>query len=221
MHLEDFAPRDRQTARGIFDLPRDKAVLLFVAASATNHRKGFSVLAEALASLAGRKDVVLCSLGTGQPKIAADIPHLHLGQVDNDRMLSMVYSAADIFVSCRLWRTIFPARALESLACGTPIVASEGRRDTGDAVRPGETGMLGAGGGRGRCERKGDRGVPGESGTARAGKMQTPFAGRWRWKNMTRRNRSASGISSCMKQMRAGTACPEAGSGDTALAEVM
>lgn len=140
LDLEDFAPRDRRAARETLGLPQDKRVLLFVAASATNQRKGFGCLAEALKGLGPRNDVVLCSLGSGRPKIDAPLQHVHLGAVEQDRLLSMIYSAADLFVVPSMEDNL-PCTALEALACGTPILGSH-IGGIPDMVRPGKTGWL-------------------------------------------------------------------------------
>ncbi|MFC2023766.1 glycosyl transferase family 1, partial [Chloroflexota bacterium] len=47
--VDDFAPRDRGFARKVLGIPQDAAVVLFVADSLENRRKGFPLLMEALA----------------------------------------------------------------------------------------------------------------------------------------------------------------------------
>ncbi len=68
------------------------------------------------------------------------MPNLNLGYISSDRLKSIAYSAADLF--------IFPTRAdnlplvlQESLACGTPIVSFK-IGGVPDIVRPGLTGYL-------------------------------------------------------------------------------
>jgi glycosyltransferase involved in cell wall biosynthesis len=139
LDTDDFAPRDKSFARDTLGVPRDKKVVLFVADSAAIRRKGFEQLAKALGALRGRSDLFLLSVGGGKPEVA-DLPQLHLGRISNDRYLSLIYSAADVFVIPSLQES-FGQTVTESLACGTPVVGF----DTGgipDMVRPGITGYL-------------------------------------------------------------------------------
>ena len=62
-----------------------------------------------------------------------------LGALDNDRFLSMVYSAADVFVICSSQDNL-PNTVLEALACGVPVVGV-GVGGIPDMVRSGETGI--------------------------------------------------------------------------------
>jgi glycosyltransferase involved in cell wall biosynthesis len=63
-----------------------------------------------------------------------------LGRVDNPRFLSIVYSAADVIV-CPSLDEAFGQVAMESVACGTPVVASS-VGGLPDIVQPGESGWL-------------------------------------------------------------------------------
>jgi glycosyltransferase involved in cell wall biosynthesis len=136
-----FYPRDRIQARAAFEIPQDALVLLFVADSVVrSERKGFELLSKVLSGLGGMAKLYLVSLGKGEPSLSVDIPHLHLGHISNDRLLSLVYSAADVYVIPSV-QDNFPNTVLESLACGTPIVGF-GVGGIPDMVRPGITGSL-------------------------------------------------------------------------------
>jgi glycosyltransferase involved in cell wall biosynthesis len=138
LDVDVFAPRDRAVAREVFGLPHDKPVLLFSADATGTYRKGFDLLTAALAKLTRSQPAILAALGHGSDSIG---PHVFgMGRVDNERMLSFAYSAADLFV--------LPTRAdnlpnvlLEAMACGTPV-ASFDIGGIPDVVRPGETGFL-------------------------------------------------------------------------------
>jgi glycosyltransferase involved in cell wall biosynthesis len=107
-------------------------------------RKGGDLLLKALSSLptALKAETVLLILGDGGTAIseAVGIDTLNLGYVNSDRLKSIAYSAADLF--------IFPTRAdnlplvlQESMACGTPMVSFK-VGGVPDLVRPGVTGYL-------------------------------------------------------------------------------
>ena len=123
LDVETFAPRDRLHARSVLGMPADAAVVLFVADIATSRLKGFAILAEALRGVSGSSSPFLLSVGGGTPALPAGMPHIHFGHVAGDRLLSVIYSAADVFVIPSL-QDAFPQTALEAIACGTPIIGS-------------------------------------------------------------------------------------------------
>ena len=135
-----FAPGDRASWRSRYDIPADARVLLFVAQSVDNQRKGFSHLLAALESLGSVENLWLVSVGKGEPEIPGDVRTRHLGEIRSDEEMSGVYGMADVFCVPSLQDNL-PATVLESLATGTPVA---GFRVGGipDMVRPGETGAL-------------------------------------------------------------------------------
>ncbi len=140
LDLNDFAPRNRASCREILGLPLDATVLLFVADGLDNERKGFALLVAAMATLPREVPVAILSVGHNKPDVEIEVPWIHVGSVANDRQLSVIYSAADIFVIPSLQDNL-PNTVLESMACGTPVLGF----DLGgipDMVRPGITGML-------------------------------------------------------------------------------
>jgi glycosyltransferase involved in cell wall biosynthesis len=140
LDVESFAPRDKMFARDLWSIPRDASVILFAAESTTNKRKGLSHLIDALKNIRGINKPFLLSVGSGKPPVDSSIPHLGLGRINDDRVLSAAYSAADVFVMPSLQES-FGQTVTESLACGTPVVgfASGG---IPDMVRPGVSGWL-------------------------------------------------------------------------------
>jgi glycosyltransferase involved in cell wall biosynthesis len=122
LSVEDFAPRPREGMRNLLGIPQGARVLLFVAEEISNRRKGFALLIEALSQCARQiPNLMLLSLGLSKPEIQLEIPWLHIGSVNNDRFLSMVYSAADLFAICSLQDNL-PNTVLEAMACGIPVV---------------------------------------------------------------------------------------------------
>lgn len=134
-----FSPLDRRASRELLGIPIEAEVALFVGQPVTRVTKGFALLADALGRI-NREDFMLVSVGQGSPPSAVGISHLHLGYVADDRLLPVIYSAADMFVIPSLQENC-PQTVLEAIACGLPVVGFA----TGgivDLVRPGTNGTL-------------------------------------------------------------------------------
>ena len=140
LDLAAFAPRNRAFARDALGIPKDAKVLIFAAHTVSERRKGFPLLVEALAGLRDDPDLFLLSVGGQAAVEQIAIPYRPLGYISNERLLSIVYSAADICVVPTL-QDAMPMTVIESLACGTPVIGFP----VGclpDIVRDGMTGRL-------------------------------------------------------------------------------
>jgi glycosyltransferase involved in cell wall biosynthesis len=111
-----------------------------VAASISYPVKGIALLVQALNGLGDLTDLLFILVGSGQPPVEVRIPSLHLGQIRDNRLLSLVYSAADIFVIPSLQEN-FAQVALEATACGIPVVGFA-VGGIPEIVRPDVTGLL-------------------------------------------------------------------------------
>lgn len=135
-----FRPRDRACARDVLEIPADAGVVLVVASPIARTEKGFALLAQALNAIARPSNVFLVSVGRGEPPGRVDVPHRHLGYVESEAFLSLVYSAADVVVLPSIQDT-FPQAGIEALACGVPLVGFA-VGGIPEIVRPGVTGTL-------------------------------------------------------------------------------
>jgi glycosyltransferase involved in cell wall biosynthesis len=142
---ELFRPIDKNVAREIIGVPQDKIVILFGCFGMNDTRKGGGQLADALLSvskLIEKQNVAILTFGSEKNIVGSDcnIPVYNLGEVNDERFMPIVYSAADIFVAPSLHDNL-PNTVLEAMACGVATVSSR----TGgipDAVTEGEEGLL-------------------------------------------------------------------------------
>jgi len=115
-----FKPRSKSESRKTLGLPDSKIIVLFVAHSLNNIRKGFAYLKKALEGL-NSSNVLLCSVGTNNIEFDGAIETIHLGEIKDEELMSKVYSAVDVFVISSLMDNL-PNTVLESLMCGTPVI---------------------------------------------------------------------------------------------------
>ena len=124
VNLDEFRPADRAAARAALDL--DGPTLLSV--GHLIERKGHALVIEALTELPGWRLLVV---GTGPEQAALQALALRLGVEDRVRLVGQVphaelpgyYAAADMLVLASEregWANVL----LESMACGTPVLAS-------------------------------------------------------------------------------------------------
>jgi glycosyltransferase involved in cell wall biosynthesis len=147
LNIEVFAPADKHQSRARHRLPPDKKLVLFVvAASRRVSHKGFDVFEAATRHLESSRntrneiELVLAGPAATAGSIPARLRRNVVGRIDDDSAMAALYTAADV--------TVVPSRqenlsqvALESLACGTPVVAFD---TTGlpDIIHHGKNGYL-------------------------------------------------------------------------------
>jgi glycosyltransferase involved in cell wall biosynthesis len=122
LDTEVFAPQDPSLLRTMFGIPEDAVVIGFVADNINDPRKGLKPLLEAIQRL--KKEIPKIHLVTvGNGGISCEgVAHTSLGPIFNDRLISFFYSTCDLFV-CPSLQDNLPNTVLESLSCGTPVVA--------------------------------------------------------------------------------------------------
>ena len=120
LNKELFIPRNKEYSKDILKIPKDKKVILFVADSIHNNRKGFIYLKKAFEQLA-MENIVLCAISNKNSNKMSFENYIELGAFDDEEMMSIAYSAADVFVIPSLMDNL-PNTVLESLLCGTPVI---------------------------------------------------------------------------------------------------
>lgn len=124
--LDAFKVYEKDELRKKLNIPLSKKIILFGANDVMNHRKGFSLLLDTLEQLADQNegDVALGIFGDLPPgtPIQSRYEILNFGTINSENTLALVYSLSDVFVLPSLEDNL-PNTVLESLACGTPVVA--------------------------------------------------------------------------------------------------
>ncbi|KKQ78510.1 MAG: Glycosyltransferase and TPR domain protein, partial [Candidatus Daviesbacteria bacterium GW2011_GWF2_38_6] len=124
--LDVFKMYEKDELRKKLNIPLNKKIILFGANDVMNNRKGFSLLLEALDifSIQNKDDVILGIFGDLPPgtPIQSKYQVLNFGTINSENTLALVYSLSDVFVLPSLEDNL-PNTVLESLACGTPVVA--------------------------------------------------------------------------------------------------
>jgi glycosyltransferase involved in cell wall biosynthesis len=140
LETDRFRPRDRHFSRQLLEIPSEAKVVLFVADWANEKRKGLDLLLDAIRGLGNLRGLYVFAVGRNVDSKLVGLPGKTIGYVRDDLTLSLVYSAADVFVVPSLEDNL-PNTALEALSCGLPTVAFEAG-GTSDIVRDGTTGTL-------------------------------------------------------------------------------
>ena len=133
-------PYEKKFSKEIYQLEPNNKILLFGSSTGANHRKGFDFLIELFKQ---RKfdNTKLIIFGEKPKKLnELKIDHSYIGQINDDRSLSILYSSADVLLMPSKLE-VFGQVGLEAQACGTPCVVFE---NTGliDFVRHKETGYV-------------------------------------------------------------------------------
>jgi glycosyltransferase involved in cell wall biosynthesis len=161
--LRTYQPHERAMARRVLGLPQGHRLVLFGALNAAaDARKGFDLLQAALgrlrelvsgsaSALPGLSDGAAAGATAPQPlslvvfgsshahaEMREGLPVIHLGHLNDDTSLALLYAACDVFVAPSRQENL-PNTVAEALACGTPSVAFDigGLRDLIDHQQTG------------------------------------------------------------------------------------
>ncbi|SDB64964.1 Glycosyltransferase involved in cell wall bisynthesis [Flavobacteriaceae bacterium MAR_2010_188] len=115
-----FKPSDKNFCRELLDIPLDKKVILFVSDLFSRQLKGFEFMKRAMLQIKN-KDVLFLSVGGGFDEPLNNNNHKHIGFINDEKLMSVVYSAADAFVIPSLMDNL-PNTVMESIMCGTPVI---------------------------------------------------------------------------------------------------
>jgi len=125
VNLEIYRPIDQNLARKSLGLPLEGKIILWAASEKDNFRKGFHIALEAIDKLQETysETPILITMGGSENKnISKKVQNqVDFGFVHDPKQQALIYSAADVFL-CTTLADAQPQTALESLACGTPII---------------------------------------------------------------------------------------------------
>ena len=123
--LDIFYPQNKSSAKTELGINSSNIVVGFGAInSRTNPRKGYAILKEAINLVLAEnqlpeKKIVFMVFGS-EPEISDN--YISTGYIRGEEKLATFYSACDVFVIPSLQDNL-PNTAIESLACGTPVVS--------------------------------------------------------------------------------------------------
>jgi glycosyltransferase involved in cell wall biosynthesis len=138
--LSRYSPRPRTGAREQFGISGSKPVLLAVAYSLEERRKGMHLLIDALERT--KTAITLLLVGAGDIKLSERHEVVSLGLVQDEETMVLAYNATDFLVHPAPIDNL-PNVIAEALACGTPVVAFA-VGGIPEMVRSGESGWLAA-----------------------------------------------------------------------------
>lgn len=120
LSLNTFKLYSKTQARQELGLPTEGVILLFVAESLNNYRKGFDLLLNAL-SILKMENVTIVALGEKieNADLAANI--ISTGRIKEESLMAKYYAAASAFILPSREDNL-PNVMLESFSCGTPVI---------------------------------------------------------------------------------------------------
>lgn len=124
INTEIYLPKDKFLIREKLNLPKDKKILLFAAAKASDKRKGTDYLINASKMIASdyRDNLLVLITGKNGEETAQQLslPSKYLGYINSEKMPD-IYNAADLYITPSLQENL-PNTIMEAMSSGTPCV---------------------------------------------------------------------------------------------------
>ena len=136
---DEFKPVSRASARSFWEIAEDQPVVAAVATFLHDDRKGMRFLYEALSRMDQPVTLLLIGHRADGVQVPAHVRVVRPGHIQDNRLLRLAYSAADVFVMPSMSEA-FGLVMLEALSCGTPCVGFE----SGAVPEVIEPGLMGA-----------------------------------------------------------------------------
>lgn len=122
---EVFHPMNKARLRQKYGISQDKLILLFAANNTDSPCKGGDILESALAKVKRKEKYELVIVGNaGHFSFDNDYVCHYMGYIQSDDKMNELYSLSDVFIIPSRAEN-FPCTILESLASGTPVIASD------------------------------------------------------------------------------------------------
>ncbi len=120
-----FKPLDKKMCRQILGLPEESFIVAF--RSVPYSFKGLEYIEKALLNLSSKKPISIITLDSAGliPNLDNKFKILELGWVNHESDMAIALSAADVFLMPSIAEA-FGMMAVESMACGTPVIVFEG-----------------------------------------------------------------------------------------------
>jgi len=126
VNLDIYHPIDKMQARAQLGLPPDEKILLWAGHRKGAYRKGFRLANTAMEIIQEKDPEKAMFITMGESRRWKEPERLknfkHFGFIEDPHKQALVYAAADVFL-CTTLADGQPQTALESMACGTPVIA--------------------------------------------------------------------------------------------------
>jgi glycosyltransferase involved in cell wall biosynthesis len=117
-----FRPINSLYSRDVFNLPKDKRIILF---NITNDpRKGGAFIRDIILDMSFNRDILFVGFGASdlEHTIFKGLPFLALGRINDQYSMAALYNACDLMIAPAAEEP-FGQTYIEAMACGTPCVA--------------------------------------------------------------------------------------------------